>query len=63
MVTGRTAFSVLVRTPQGPPGRSGRGWEDIELNPKDKGFDDLHWIHLAQDRDQWKVLLNTVKNL
>jgi hypothetical protein len=23
----------------------------------------LDWIHLAQDRDRWRVLVNTVKNL
>jgi hypothetical protein len=24
---------------------------------------DVDWIHLAQDRDQWRALLNTVVNL
>jgi len=23
----------------------------------------MDWIHLAQDRDQWQVLVNTVMNL
>jgi hypothetical protein len=23
----------------------------------------MEWIHLAEDRDQWRTLLNTVKNL
>jgi hypothetical protein len=23
----------------------------------------MHWIHLAQDRDQWRALVNTVMNL
>jgi hypothetical protein len=23
----------------------------------------LHWIHLAQDRDQWSTLVNMVMNL
>jgi hypothetical protein len=27
------------------------------------GLDGADWIDLAQDRDQWKVLLNTVMNL
>jgi hypothetical protein len=22
----------------------------------------MDWIHLAQDRDQWRILVNTVKN-
>jgi hypothetical protein len=24
------------------------------------GWDDMDWIDLAQDRDQWKALVNTV---
>jgi hypothetical protein len=24
------------------------------------GWDGVHWIHLAQDRDQWQALVNTV---
>jgi hypothetical protein len=27
------------------------------------GYDDVDWIHLAQDRDQERILLNTVINL
>jgi hypothetical protein len=27
------------------------------------GWEDVDWIHLAQDRDQWQVLVNTVMNL
>jgi hypothetical protein len=26
------------------------------------GCDDVDWIDLAQDRDQWRALLNTVMN-
>jgi hypothetical protein len=26
-------------------------------------WDDMDWIALAQDRDQWRALLNTVMNL
>jgi hypothetical protein len=26
-------------------------------------WDGMDWIHLAQDRDQWRVLVNTVMNL
>jgi hypothetical protein len=27
------------------------------------GWDGMDWINLAQDRDQWMVLVNTVMNL
>jgi hypothetical protein len=27
------------------------------------GWGDMHWIHLAQDRDQWWALVNTIMNL
>jgi hypothetical protein len=26
-------------------------------------LDDMNWIDLAQDRDQWRALVNTVMNL
>jgi hypothetical protein len=27
------------------------------------GWGDMDWIHVAQDRDQWRALVNTVMNL
>jgi hypothetical protein len=41
-------------------------WEDqdnIKIDLKDMGWDSMDWIDLAQARDQWKVLVNTVMNL
>jgi hypothetical protein len=37
-----------------PRGRPRRRWV---------GRDGMDWIDLAQDRDQWRVLVNTVMNL
>jgi hypothetical protein len=40
----------------------GRPWRRFEDNIKmDRGGVD--WIHLAQDRDRWRVLVNTVMTL
>jgi hypothetical protein len=47
-----------------PLGRPGRRWVDnIKMDLKEIGGDDMDWIYLAQDRDQWRVLVNTVMNL
>jgi hypothetical protein len=27
------------------------------------GWEDVDWIHLAQDRDQWRVLVKKIMNL
>jgi hypothetical protein len=27
------------------------------------GWEDVDWMHLAQDRDQWYAFMNTVMNL
>jgi hypothetical protein len=30
------------------------------MDLKEKGWDGTEWIDLAQDRDQWRALVNTV---
>jgi hypothetical protein len=32
------------------------------MDPRELAWDDLDWIDLAQDRDQWRALVNTVMN-
>jgi hypothetical protein len=39
-----------------PLGRPRRRWVDL----REIGWDGVDWIDLAQDRDQWKALVNTV---
>jgi hypothetical protein len=47
-----------------PLGRSRRRWVDnIKINLKQMGWDVMDWIHLVQDRDQWRALVNTIMNL
>jgi hypothetical protein len=37
--------------------------DNIEKDLREAGWDGMVWIDLAQDRDQWKALVNTVVNL
>jgi hypothetical protein len=60
----RGAYNILVGRPEGrrPLGRSRRRSEDnIGLDLGKLGYVDC--IHLAQDRDRWRALVNTVMNL
>jgi hypothetical protein len=36
---------------------------NIKMNLRAIGWDGTDWIDLAQDRDQWRALVNTVTNL
>jgi hypothetical protein len=60
------AYNILVGRPEGrrPLGRPRRRWEDnIKMDLRKIGFEDVNWIHWAQDRDRWRALVNTVMNL
>jgi hypothetical protein len=47
-----------------PLGSSRHRWEDnIEMDLREIGWGAMDWIDLAQDRDQWRALVNTVMNL
>jgi hypothetical protein len=36
--------------------------DHIKMNLRETGCQDRGWMHLAQDRDQWQALVNTVMN-
>jgi hypothetical protein len=60
------AYRLLVENPEGkrPLGRPRRRWVDnIKMHLREIGWDGMDWIDLAQDRDQWKALVNAVMNL
>jgi hypothetical protein len=45
-------------------GKTRRRWVDnIKMDLKELRWDDIDWIHLAQDREQWNALVKTVTNL
>jgi hypothetical protein len=37
--------------------------DNIKIYLREIGWDGSDWIELAQDRDQWRALENTVMNL
>jgi hypothetical protein len=60
------AYMILVGKPEGrrPLGRPRRRWVDnIKIVLREIGWDGVDWVSLAQDRDQWRALVNTAMNL
>jgi hypothetical protein len=57
----RNAYKILVGKPEGnsPLGNLTSRWDD---NTKME-WGGMDWIHLAQDRGQWRILVNTIINL
>jgi hypothetical protein len=61
-----SAYRILVGKPGGkrPLGRPRRRWVDnIKMDLREIGSAGVDWIDLAQDREQWRALFNTVMNL
>jgi hypothetical protein len=59
----RNAYTILVGKPQGkrPLGRPKRMLvNNIKMDLREMGWDGIKWINLAEDRDQWSALVNTV---
>jgi hypothetical protein len=66
MEQGRNVYRVLMRKPEGKRllGRQRRRWEDgITMDLRGLVGGGVEWIHLAQDRDRWRALVNAVMNL
>jgi hypothetical protein len=62
----RNAYMIPVRKPEGkrPLGRPRCKWVDnIKMDLRETGWGGMGWIDLAQDRYQWRTLVNTVMNL
>jgi hypothetical protein len=62
----RNAYKILAgkfeskRTLGGPKCR----WEhNIGMDLVEIGWEGVDWIHLPQDKDQWKALVNTIMKL
>jgi hypothetical protein len=62
----RNAYRLWVGKPEGkrPLERPRRRWVyNIRMDLGEVGWGDMDWIGLAQDRNRWKALVNSVLNL
>jgi hypothetical protein len=62
----RNAYRLLVGKSEAksPVGRLRRRWVDNNrMDLVEVGWGDVDWISLAQDRDRWRALVNSVLNL
>jgi hypothetical protein len=62
----RNAYRLLVGKPEGKRslGRPRRRWVvNNKLDLGEVGWGDVGWIGLAQDRNRWRALVNSVLNL
>jgi hypothetical protein len=61
----RNVYRILVVKSEGKrPLRTPRHkWVDnIKMDLREIEWDCMDWIYLAEDRDQWRILVNTVMN-
>jgi hypothetical protein len=59
----RNAHRILVGKPEGKR-PLGRRWVDnIKIDLREIGWDDMDWIDRAQDGDQWRAFVNKMINL
>jgi hypothetical protein len=61
----RNACRILVGKPEGKRalGRPRHRWLDnMKIDLRETASDGMNWIDLAEDRDQWRALVNTVMN-
>jgi hypothetical protein len=62
----RNAYRILVGKPKGkrPLGRPAHRWVDNnKMDLREIGWNGVVWIDMAQDRNQWRALVNTVLNI
>jgi hypothetical protein len=62
----RNALKILVGKPEGkrPLGRLKCRWVDnIKMGLRELEWGGMDWNNLAQGRDKWRALVNTVMNL
>jgi hypothetical protein len=58
----RNAYTIFVREPEGkkPLRRPRSRWEDnLRMDLREIWRKGVDWMHVAQDRDQWRAVVNT----
>ena len=66
MEEGRSVFKIVTGKPTGkrPVGRPRGSWEDnIGMDLEEIGINAGNWVDSAQDRNDWRALVNAVLNL
>jgi hypothetical protein len=59
-------YKILIGKPDGkrPLGRTNCRWENnTRMDLREMWWEGVDWIHLVQDRDQWRALVKTVMKL
>jgi hypothetical protein len=61
----RTVDKAFVGKPERnrPIERPRRRWGNIRMGLRQIGCEVVNWIYLAQDREQWRAVVNMVMNL
>jgi hypothetical protein len=62
----RNVYRLFVGKPEGrrPLGRPKLRWLDsIRMDIVEVGWGEVDWVGLAQDRDRWRALVNSILNL
>jgi hypothetical protein len=62
---GRDVYRILLGKPEGkrPLGRTRRKWENNKVGHQEVECGEKFYIDVAQDKDRWWALVNTVMNL
>jgi hypothetical protein len=56
--------TVLIYNQKRPLGRPRSKWKDNgRMGHGERGWEGVDWIRLAQDRDQWRAVVNMVMSL
>jgi len=60
----RNVYKILVGKPEWkrPLGRPRRRGEGVKIDLRELQWEGVNWIHVAEVRDQWRAVVNTVMN-